>query len=170
MTDLLHNPIGSTVEDNDTRTTPRWLFDTFDQFYHFGLDAAANPQNALCEKYITAEEDALKQDWKERSDGRPVWCNPPFSRLKEFSVKCIETHVNGPPVVMVMPANKWEQGWCQGVLAYAAELVFPLGRVSYGGTGRSPEWPSVVAVFDYEFRRSRWAMAIPLHAWVHSRK
>lgn len=147
----LHNPIGSDVQDEDVRTTPRWLFDAFDHRLRFTLDAAASPANALCENFITADEDALTVDWVARSCATrvvgSVWCNPPFSRLGEFAQKAAEAGAS-VPVAFIMPANRWEQLWLhRTVLATSTYIVFPEGRVAYGGSGKSPEWPSAVVVW-----------------------
>ena len=56
------------------RRTPRWLFELLSQLYGgFALDAFAEPHNALCDEYFTAEQNALDQPWKD-----PTFCNHPF--------------------------------------------------------------------------------------------
>jgi phage N-6-adenine-methyltransferase len=45
--------------------------------FRFTLDAAASPDNALCERYYTAEDDALTQE----PEGEVIWCNPPYGHL-----------------------------------------------------------------------------------------
>lgn len=156
----LSNPIGSEVEDEDVRTTPRWLFDAFDARLHFGLDAAASADNALCERYIDQERDALTLDWAVQSQGSAAWCNPPFSRLGEFARKAADTG-RDIEVAFAMPANRWEQAWLHDtVLESASYLVFPRGRVAYGGSGKSPEWPSVVVVWTPWSRGLRQAMTL----------
>lgn len=55
--------------------TPRWLFDAVVERYGiFDLDAAANADNALADRFWTREDDALTKPWCGH-----VWCNPPFS-------------------------------------------------------------------------------------------
>ncbi|WP_165907113.1 DNA N-6-adenine-methyltransferase [Gibbsiella quercinecans] len=49
--------------------------------FSFTLDAAASADNALCSRFWTAEEDALKQDWGAESS---IWSNPPYSQIPAF--------------------------------------------------------------------------------------
>lgn len=43
--------------------TPKDFFQKLDQEFHFGLDAAASPENAKCERYFTSEMDGLSCSW-----------------------------------------------------------------------------------------------------------
>lgn len=43
--------------------TPQNFFDTLDQEFHFGLDAAATDKSAKCPLYYTPETDGLKSPW-----------------------------------------------------------------------------------------------------------
>lgn len=71
---------------SDSYGTPIELFESLDAEFKFTIDAAANKFNALCDRYWTEEDDALKQDWK----GEVVFCNPPYSRAGEFLAKAKE--------------------------------------------------------------------------------
>ena len=75
----------------------------------FTLDAAAAPHNAKCETYFTIEDDSLKQSWA----GHKVWCNPPYSNLAEWVLKAWEELPGTNGIVMLLPANRVEQGWWQ---------------------------------------------------------
>ena len=57
--------------------TPKDFFRELNQEFHFGLDAAATPENAKCERYFTPEMDGLSCPW--RGYGA-VFCNPPYGR------------------------------------------------------------------------------------------
>lgn len=89
--------------------------------FRFTIDAAAAPHNARLERYWTIEDDALSQSWA----GERVWCNPPYSDIRPWVEKAWrEWRGDSPPytgvelVVMLLPANRTEQGWWQ-------ELVEP---------------------------------------------
>lgn len=58
--------------------TPDELFRELDRKYHFTLDACARPENAKCQKFFTAQDDGLVQDWK----GHTVFCCPPSGAAK----------------------------------------------------------------------------------------
>jgi phage N-6-adenine-methyltransferase len=67
----------------DKWQTPPIIFEQLNDEFSFTLDAAAEPETALCYNYFTAEDDALSKDWGNET----VYCNPPYSRLRGFSKK-----------------------------------------------------------------------------------
>ncbi|MDM4406377.1 MULTISPECIES: DNA N-6-adenine-methyltransferase [Klebsiella] len=66
---------------NDNWESPWSLFRGLNKEFSFTLDAAANADNALCLRFWTEVEDALKQDWYAESS---IWCNPPYSLIPSF--------------------------------------------------------------------------------------
>lgn len=54
---------GLFTSTTDDWATPQDLFDQLDRTFHFTLDVCASESNAKCERYFTAEQDGLKQDW-----------------------------------------------------------------------------------------------------------
>lgn len=63
--------------------TPQTFFDKLNEEFHFTLDPCATAENAKCERYFTAQEDGLSQDW----GGQTVFCNPPYCK-KNCTVDC----------------------------------------------------------------------------------
>lgn len=49
--------------NSDEWATPREVFYTLDNEFHFDLDPCANENNHKCDMYYTAEDDGLKQHW-----------------------------------------------------------------------------------------------------------
>lgn len=49
--------------DKNDWETPQRLFDELDRHYHFTLDAAASHTNHKVDRYFTADDDGLAQDW-----------------------------------------------------------------------------------------------------------
>jgi phage N-6-adenine-methyltransferase len=71
------------------------------------VDVAAAAHNAKVGRFYSIEADGLAQSW----DGERVWCNPPYSDIEPWVEKA-----NGSDaelVVMLLPANRTEQGWWQ---------------------------------------------------------
>lgn len=93
----------------DDRRTPRtlWLY-LSGKYGPFDLDAAANDENALCPRYFTIERSGLVEPWF-----GVVWCNPPFSDVGSWVRRAWEQAPNCQRIVMVLPANRTEQGWWQ---------------------------------------------------------
>lgn len=97
--------------DRDDLGTDPALFAELDARFGFTLDAAATAANAKCFAFHSATDDGLEQPWAGR-----VWCNPPYSNIRAWVEKAWwEWEVSGAPelVVMLLPANRTEQGWWQ---------------------------------------------------------
>jgi len=92
----------------DDRATPPEMFGPLDARFGFTVDAAALPHNTKCPVFWTPEDDGLKQSWA----GHTVWCNPPFSNLLPWVQKAWRER-DAEAVVMLVPANRTEQGWWQ---------------------------------------------------------
>lgn len=89
----------------DERITPPELFDPLHERFRFTIDVAALPRNARLPRYFTPDDDGLEQDWT----GERVWCNPPYSSIEPWVVKAAGS--GAELVVMIVPANRTEQGW-----------------------------------------------------------
>ena len=97
---------------DDRGTDPAFFAGLEERFGRFTLDAAAAEHNAKCEHYYTRDDDGLTAPWTGR-----VWCNPPYSDCgawvqkawSDWNLRC------SPPelIVMLLPANRVEQGWWQ---------------------------------------------------------
>lgn len=59
-----------------------------DNEFDFTVDAAADADNAVCDRYW--DDDALKQSWK----GERVFWNPPFSMTADFLTKAGEADLS----------------------------------------------------------------------------
>jgi hypothetical protein len=82
--------------------TPRWVFDAMG--LHFDLDVAApvgGPWHVPCDRYFTAEDDGLAQDW----DGL-VWCNPPYSNYGPWADRFAE-HDRMALMGILLPEVRW---------------------------------------------------------------
>lgn len=89
----------------DDRGTDPDLFAKLNRRFHFTLDVAAAPHNAKLPRYFTRLMDGLAQSW----EGERVWCNPPYSNIRPWVEKAWQERAE--LVVMLLPANRTEQGW-----------------------------------------------------------
>ncbi len=62
---------------SDWRTPPE-LYAALDREFHFQLDVAADDDSALCEEYLTTQEDGLTADWSTVVGA--CFMNPPYAR------------------------------------------------------------------------------------------
>jgi phage N-6-adenine-methyltransferase len=96
----------------DERATSPEVFGPLHERFGFSIDVAALPRNAKCERYFTPDDDGLAQSWSSER----VWCNPPYSSIEPWLEKAwAEWEQSAPPelIVMLLPANRTEQGWWQ---------------------------------------------------------
>lgn len=119
--------------------TPWDLFKQLDEEFHFALDVCATAENAKCERFYTADQDGLKQEW----DGC-VWCNPPYGRqIGAWVKKAAEAQCN---VVMLLPART-DTAWFHDYIYGKAEVRFLRGRVRFAGARHNAPFPCMVVVF-----------------------
>lgn len=110
---------GSTTPSNtrDLTQTPMFLFRALDREFKFALDAAALPETALCQHYLTPGIDALSVDWGDFISpflrAPWAWLNPPYSDIGPWVDKAIEQQRKGIGTVMLVPqdtSTEWYPG------------------------------------------------------------
>lgn len=98
------------LDEVDDRGTPDELFQLLsDRFGGFTVDVAAAAHNTKCDRFYTLQDNGLLQSWA----GERVWCNPPFSDLASWVRKGHDEALRAELIVMLLPANRTEQGWWQ---------------------------------------------------------
>lgn len=134
---------------SDEWSTPQAFFDALDAEFGFGLDAAATAENTKCLRWL---HDALNVDWPAWE--RPVWLNPPYSRVGEFIAKADLERDNGCTVVCLVPARTdtrwyhahiWDREFHR--LRPGVEVRFIKGRLKFGDAANSAPFPSMVVIF-----------------------
>jgi phage N-6-adenine-methyltransferase len=91
----------------DDRATSPEVFDPLNELFGFTLDVAAAAHNTKCERFYSIEDNGLEQPWA----GERVWCNPPYSSIEPWLEKAWGE--DAELIVMLLPANRTEQGWWQ---------------------------------------------------------
>lgn len=126
---------------SDEWETPQDFFMELNKEFHFVLDVCATRLNAKCPEYFTKEMDGLNQPWY----GVTVWCNPPYSDIKNWARKCSE-HTG--TAVMLVPARTdtaWFHDYCYN--KPNVEIRFIRGRLKFGDSKNSTPFPSMIVVF-----------------------
>jgi phage N-6-adenine-methyltransferase len=140
---------GAVDEVDDRGTDPAFMATLVERFGEFTLDVAAAEHNAKAEEYFTRAADGLVQPWAGR-----VWCNPPYSDCgawvrkawAEFDAWHLpEDERPVELIVMLLPANRVEQGWWQDhVEPHRDRIGSPLrveflrGRMRFDRPGWTP--------------------------------
>lgn len=116
-----NHPQQSAKPSVDDRQTPPEVFDPLHARFGFTIDVAASAQNAKLPRFYSIEDDGLEQSWASER----VWCNPPYSSIAPWVQKASVEEAG--LVVMLVPANRTEQGWWQRYIE-----PFRDGRDFYG--------------------------------------
>lgn len=127
----------------DKWQTPPAVFEKLNEEFNFTLDATAEPQTALCDHYFTIDDDALTQDWGNQT----VYCNPPYSQLKDFAKKAQEEAQKGATVVMLVPARTDTKAFHDYLSHGEVRLI--KGRIKFLMEGKEQDaapFPSMVCV------------------------
>lgn len=120
------------LDQRDLWRTPPALFASLDAEFCFQLDAAAAPHNALCRKFITAEQNTLETPWADYlSIPGYAWLNPPYSDITPFVKKAAAESINQIGTVMLVPADT-SVGWFKEAIQTASEVRFiTAGRLAF---------------------------------------
>jgi phage N-6-adenine-methyltransferase len=137
----------TSISGSEVWRTPEALFRALHQEFDFTLDVAADDGNAVVDRFLTHDVDALTQSWA----GERVFCNPPYGRaLDRWLEKAVlEAQDRGALVVMVLPARTGNAWFHRHVLPHA-EVRFIRGRLIFtiGGGGRAnAPFDSMVVIF-----------------------
>lgn len=96
-------PTDSVAMTSDDCYTPKWVFDAM--AVQFDLDVAAppgGPWHVPAQRYFTAEDDGLAQDWHGK-----VWCNPPYSNYTPWADR-FRKHDGGMAIMgILLPEVRW---------------------------------------------------------------
>lgn len=120
------------ADQRDLWRTPPALFACLNDEFCFQLDAAAAAHNALCRKFITAEQNTLETPWADYlSIPGYVWLNPPYSDITPFVKKAATESANQIGTVMLVPADT-SVGWFKEAIQTASEVRFiTAGRLAF---------------------------------------
>lgn len=128
---------------SDIWATPQEFFNSLNAEFNFTLDPCALPDNAKCSKFYTPEQNGLKQDWSNET----VFCNPPYSDIKNWVEKAYNEAKRGAKVVMLIPART-DTRYFHDFIYNQHEIRFVRGRLKFGDQKNSAPFPSMVVVFS----------------------
>lgn len=140
--------------------TPRWLFQHFDERFHFTLDVCASAANAKCARYFTVQEDGMARPWA----GERCWCNPPYGKeIGDWMWKAAAEADSALVITCLIPART-DTAWWHRHVARKAKVIFLRGRVRFEGAKGSAPFPSALAVYG------ELARALPAVEYVDLRE
>ena len=122
--------------------------------FDFDVDAAATAGNAKSDNWYGPDSilitDALAEPWQYATH----WCNPPYSKCRDFVAKAALERLRGALTVMLLPARtdtRWFHEYLWDARTHrpqtGIELRFIKGRLKFGDGKNSAPFPSMVVVF-----------------------
>ena len=130
----------------------RQAMNLFNEGRDADLDAAASPENTLCERFFSLEKSAFENTWSAGT----VWMNPPYSRsiMADFIERAwhqLKGH-HCERVIMLLPARTCTQ-WFKKLVDRGASFCFITGRLNFGGPHTdeyqtSAPFPSVIVLLQ----------------------
>jgi len=106
-----NHPQQSAKSHVDDRALTFDVFDLLHERFDFTVDAAASVSNTKLKCYFSIENCGLSASWA----GERVYCNPPYSNIRPWVEKAWDEK-DAQLVVMLLPANRTEQGWWQDLV------------------------------------------------------
>ena len=137
-----HHRIGHLGPSRQDWRTPSHLFADLNREFGFDIDLAASPDNALCRRYYTEADDALRQPWAPWA----CYLNPPYARLYPWVQKAYDESRKGATVVMLLPAST-DTRWYHDIIQPHAEVRFLRGRLKFEGAQHPATFASMLAIF-----------------------
>ncbi len=132
---------GMFTSRTDEWGTPQALFNALNAEFQFTLDPCATADNCKCGKFYTRAEDGIARSW----EGERVFCNPPYSAVKDWARKCRQEGQR-TLVVMLVPART-DTAWFHDHVYGRAEIRFIRGRLKYNDQAQSAPFPSLLAIY-----------------------
>lgn len=147
--------------------TPDGLFRALHAEFHFTVDGAASPQNALlprffCEPHWYRSQpliDGLESSWA----GERVWCNPPYGRgVGDWIAKGAKFEADVS--VFLIPSRTDTLYWHRHIWDMkrhrprpGVQVRFLKGRLKFKGASAGAPFPSAVVFFSRFLRESSTA-------------
>lgn len=134
--------------------TPDWLFNWFNNEFHFTIDGAAGHRNHKCNRYITAEEDFFKE--APYLQNERIWINPPYTRgmILKFVEMSIKICSKNDLIALLLPYDATKYTRLCHENAYRIYLLSH--RIRFVGAEASPPFSSMVVLFDKDRRYTQY--------------
>jgi len=122
--------------DRDSWETPKSLFDTLNDQYHFKFDCCATKKNR---KVLEYSNDFLNDEFMKNR----AWMNPPFSKAYELFKYFFAHCFSG--ITIYRCDNIETKVWQDIILKHATWILIPKGRICYEGMkGKGSRFPSAI--------------------------
>lgn len=126
---------------SDKWNTPIDFYNKLNNLYSFDLDPCSDNNNLKTKNFYTEKENGLIQKWKGN-----VFCNPPYSNIKQWVKKCSEEKYNCNIIVLLIPART-DTKYFHEYIYNQCDIEFIKGRLKFGNSKNSAPFPSMLVFF-----------------------
>jgi site-specific DNA-methyltransferase (adenine-specific) len=124
---------------SDDWSTPKDFYDNLDHEFHFDMDPCP----------LRGEKDGLCIDWIGN-----IFCNPPYSNIRMFLEKGIESVKSGSAdVVVFLIPSRTDTSWFHDLLYGVYEIRFIRGRLKFGSSKNPAPFPSMIVIVKKELKK-----------------
>lgn len=135
-------------DPRDSWRTPPKLFEWLNERFRFTLDAAATAENTLLPKFITEEQNLLRQIF---AGAERIFCNPPYSQDKEFAEHLYGEFLQfGTPSMLLLPVRTDRLWWNRLRKAPGVRVEFYTGRIHFSGAGKGAFMYNCNFIFGFD--------------------
>ena len=132
--------------NSDEWETPQDFFDKLNDEFNFTFDLAAIKENRKCHDFTSDIIDPVFINWFNRHKDTMCWCNPPYSKCKEFVKFVSESNIN---CVMLLP-SRTDTRWFHEFIYKKpnVEIRFIKGRLKFSGNKWNAPFPSMLVIWE----------------------
>jgi phage N-6-adenine-methyltransferase len=141
--------------NSDEWETPKEFFNKVNREFHFDYDICASDTNTKVKtSYKTKEQNSLICDWsmllKDKNNFEPfIWCNPPYSEIKQWVEKSYKESLKGCTIVMLIPSRTDTKYW-HDYCVYG-QIRYIKGRLKFNDSKNSAPFPSCLVIFSRRY-------------------
>lgn len=114
--------------------TPRAFYQELNKEFNFDYDPCPNDESLV----------GFFKPWGMRN-----FCNPPYSKIKDWIEKGYHESLNGKLVVMLIP-SRTDTNWWHKYAMQAQEIRFIKGRLKFDDYSQPAPFPSCLVIFKGE--------------------
>jgi phage N-6-adenine-methyltransferase len=133
---------GKSVQDVGT---PREFLNAVEKrFGRIAVDLAAHDGNAVCDDFISVEDDAFEKIWHARPGLQ--WLNPPFANIGDWAMRAAAESGRGAHILMLIPAAIGTNYFCKWIWPFAR--IYALSpRLKF--VGHTQPYPKDLILCEY---------------------
>jgi len=131
--------------NKDDWATPAYIFEPLNERFKFDIDICATDENTKCGRWVTPEQDALRQPWD--TLGKVIFMNPPYSQIKTWMSRAFQASMYAT-VVCLVPARTDTFWFHEYVWKPKASVEFFKGRITFENAKQGAPFPSCLVIYD----------------------